>query len=127
MTGDGSSDVLAALIAGAHLAVPDDLPALIMEHGRQLDAVDTVLLLADYDQRVLVPVQRPDRSTREALAIDGTVAGRCYRSLDIQHSATGENGRRIWVPVIDGTERLGVLEVAIGAAPFAVTAAAAQV
>jgi hypothetical protein len=30
---DGGPDVLAGLLAGAHLAVPDDLPTLLSEHG----------------------------------------------------------------------------------------------
>jgi serine phosphatase RsbU (regulator of sigma subunit) len=115
VTCDRGSDMLGALLGGAHLAVPDDLPTLLMEHGRRLEASETVLFLVDYDQRVLVPLRNPDGPARDELAIDGTVAGRSFRSLDIQHGATAEKTQRIWVPVIDGTERLGVLEFAIEA------------
>jgi serine phosphatase RsbU (regulator of sigma subunit) len=107
--------VLAGLLAGAHLAVPDDLPTLLSEHGSRLGASTVVLFLADYDQRVLVPVDHPGRPSQAALSIDGTVAGRSFRSLDVQYSITAEKGRRTWVPVIDGTERLGVLEFAFDA------------
>ena len=113
MTCDSSPGVLEGLLAGAHLAVPDDLPTLLMEHGSGLYASEVVLYLVDYDQLVLVPVQAAEASPRDELAIEGTVAGRCFRSLDIQSSATGEKGQRVWVPVIDGTERLGVLEFAL--------------
>jgi serine phosphatase RsbU (regulator of sigma subunit) len=43
------------------------------------------------------------------VGIEGTVAGRAYRHLDIQQVGTDHGGTRMWVPVLDGTERLGVL------------------
>ena len=59
---------------------------------------------------VLVPVPNHHGETRGEVVIDTTLAGRCYRTLDIQQT-TGDDGRgRMWVPVLDGVERLGVLE-----------------
>jgi serine phosphatase RsbU (regulator of sigma subunit) len=98
------------LLAASHLAVPDDLPRLIVEHAEALGANDAALYLVDYEQRSLMPVPNLEGLPRQAVEIDTTLAGRCYRTLEIQQS-TGEEGRvRVWVPVLDGVERLGVLE-----------------
>lgn len=98
------------LLSAAHRAVPDDVPALIVAHARQLGADDAALYLADYEQRMLMPVPNRDGAVREGVVIDTTLAGRCFRTLDVQQSA-GDDGRlRVWVPVLDGVERLGVLE-----------------
>jgi hypothetical protein len=103
------------LVQASHLAVPDDVPALLVEHARGLGAEDAALYLVDYEQRVLAPVPNSDGPDREEVLIDATLAGWCYRTLEIQQT-TGDDGRaRMWVPVLDGVERLGVLELALGA------------
>ena len=111
MTVEGAGpQQLVDFLRASHLAVPDDLPALIVEHARGLGADDAALYLVDYEQRVLVPLPNRDGETRDEVVIDTTLAGRCYRNLDVQQT-TGEDGRgRMWVPVLDGVERLGVLE-----------------
>ena len=106
---------LVDLIQGAHLLVPDDVPGLVLEHARSLGADDAALYLVDYEQRVLVPVPNPGGSERDEVVIETTLAGRCYRTLDVQTAALDEGGVRVWAPVLDGVERLGVLEVAFGA------------
>jgi hypothetical protein len=108
--GDPAALEMIDLLAASHLAIPDDLPMLIVQHAKALGADDAGLYLVDYEQRNLMPVPSLDGSVRDGVVIDTTLAGRCYRTLDMQQS-TGEDGRvRIWVPVLDGVERLGVLE-----------------
>jgi serine phosphatase RsbU (regulator of sigma subunit) len=98
------------LLTASHLVVPDDVPALIVKHAKRVGAADTALYLVDYEQRSLMPVPYPEGPARDSVLIDTTLAGRCYRTLDVQQSI-GEDGRvRVWVPVLDGVERLGVLE-----------------
>ena len=102
------------LLKASHLVVPDDVPALLVEHAKGIGAHDAALYLVDYDQRVLAPVPRPGGRVREHVPIDSTMAGRCYRTVETQQ-ITGEDGRtRVWAPVLDGAERLGVLEMAFG-------------
>lgn len=103
--------MLAALLAATHLVIPDDIPALLVEHGKVLGASDVALYLVDYEQRLLVPVPNPQGRTREAVVIDATIAGRSYRGVEILPTPVPGGGHRVWVPVIDGTERLGVLEL----------------
>lgn len=103
--------VLDALLAATHLVVPDDLPALVRTHAERLGARLAVVYLADLDQRLLVPLTPADAPVFEAVKIDGTLAGRCYRTLTIVEGH-GDNGdATMWVPVVDGTERLGVLQL----------------
>ena len=109
-SGDPAAKQIIDLLAASHLAVPDDVPALIVEHAKRIGADDTALYLVDYEQRSLEPVPNLKGPVRGGVMIDTTLAGRCYRTLDMQQS-TGEDGRvRVWVPVLDGVERLGVLE-----------------
>jgi serine phosphatase RsbU (regulator of sigma subunit) len=112
MTAENSgAPELIDLLRASHMAVPDDIPALIVQHAETLAATDAALYLVDYEQRVLVPVPNNRRAARDEVVIDSTLAGRCYRTLDVQQT-TSDNGRiRLWVPVLDGVERLGVLEL----------------
>ena len=108
---DRGAQELVDFSRASHLTVPDDVPRLIVKHARGMGAHDAALYLVDYEQRMLVPLPMRGGRAREQVVIDGTLAGRCYRTLDIQETA-GEEGRsRMWVPVLDGVERLGVLEL----------------
>jgi len=107
----GGPQQIVDLLTASHLAVPDDLPMLIVDHARRLGPNDAALYLVDYDQRNLIPVPNRHGTDRGPVAIDTTLAGRCYRTLDIQKTASEDGGVRVWVPVLDGVERLGVLEL----------------
>ena len=109
---DKGAHKLADLLEATHLTVPDDVPALIVEHAGGLGADDAAVYLVDYEQRVLVPVARPGGPERQEVAIDSTLAGRCYRTLEIQQTTSDDGGTRVWAPILDGVERLGVLELA---------------
>src|SRR4051794_38140571 len=119
---EGVLAALRVLLRSSHLAGPDDLPALVSAAGGQLGAARTVLYLADYDQLLLVPLAaagsaaagegttaEPDLGL-EPIAVDGTLAGRAYSDLAQQASPAG-SGRTIWTPVLNGTERVGVLRL----------------
>ena len=108
---DRASQELTHLVDASHLLVPDDVPVLLVEHAKSLGAEDAALYLVDYDQRVLVPVPNPDGPAREEVVIDTTLAGRCYRTMEIQSASLEDGGVRVWAPVLDGVERLGVLEL----------------
>ncbi|MDQ4070909.1 MAG: SpoIIE family protein phosphatase [Actinomycetota bacterium] len=113
--GDRGAHQLTEMVQGSHLLVPDDVPNLLVEHAKGLGAEDAALYLVDYEQLVLVPVPNPNGPDREEVLIDATLAGRCYRTLEIQTTTREDGGVRIWAPVLDGVERLGVLELAFRA------------
>jgi len=107
----GPLAALVQLLAAAGSAPPERLPDLAATAGRVL-GVQTSLYLIDHEQRRLVCMPGPNGTGEPALGVDGTVAGRAFRSVRIL--STDRDGRpRLWVPVLDGADRLGVLEVQI--------------
>src|SRR5690348_17267504 len=100
-----------ALLRRTHLSNPHQLAAILAEEARGLGAGSFVLYLVDYEQRVLVPVPSPDAAGREPLPVLGTIAGRAFAASSIVESEGDEAaGRRVWLPLLDGTERLGVID-----------------
>ena len=93
------------LLRDAQFAIPDDVPALLVKYGRRLGARDAAIFLVDYEQRVLAPLPVPGGPDREAVAVEGTLAGRAFSTVTPQWS--GDSGL-LWVPMVEGNERLGV-------------------
>jgi hypothetical protein len=98
------------LLRSSHLAGPDDLPTLATAAGQALGAVSATVYLADYDQVMLIPLIAPRSVVEEPMPIEGTLAGRAYADLRQQVSAAGDRPT-LWTPILDGTERLGVLRL----------------
>ncbi|HEY4410769.1 MAG TPA: PP2C family protein-serine/threonine phosphatase [Acidimicrobiia bacterium] len=103
------------LLADAQFAVPDAVPGLLADHARRLGALDAAIFLVDYEQRVLTPLPRPGGPDRQAVAVEGTLAGRAFSTMNPQWNA---DATLLWVPMVEGNERLGVVgyELAPGAA-----------
>ena len=110
MTQTTASQALIDLVEASHFIAPDELTRLVVEQARSLRATDAAIYLSDYEQLLLVPVPSPTSALREEIGIDGTVAGRAFRTLEMQQSTATEE-IRLWIPLLDGTERLGVLEL----------------
>ncbi len=108
--GDGGLAALQSLLRSAHLSRADDLPSLVTAAGRLIGADRAVLYVIDYDQLLLVPLLDPERPAGEPLSVDGTLGGRAFRDVAL-HTSSGDAGVTAWVPLIDGTERVGVLEL----------------
>jgi len=99
---------LADLLQQSHLLRPDAIEAAFAAAVRPLAVTEVRIYLADLQQRQLEPL--PDGQGTESLAIDSTLAGYAFRTVTIQHVPAGD-GYRVWVPLVDGTERLGVLSL----------------
>lgn len=74
-----------------------------------LDVAELVIYVVDHQQRVLVPLTRPGVA-RDVIAVDGTVAGRAFSLLAGQEVPCGD-GVTMWIPLLAGTDRQGVLQV----------------
>jgi phosphoserine phosphatase RsbU/P len=107
---------LVDMLQRAHLCQPDELPAEINAAVSRLGLEITVFLV-DYEQHRLWPLTERGKPTADALSVDGTLAGRAFAS--VRTMAAGEAARpdRLWVPMIDGSERLGVAEVVLHEVP----------
>ena len=103
------------ILRRTHLSTGADLGVLVGEEARAIGVDALVLYLVDYEQRLLIPVPSRDADAREPLSVNGTVGGRAFATtsiLDVE--AGGGSGRRVWLPLLDGTERIGVMEVEFG-------------
>ena len=104
-----------ALLAASHLAVPDDVPRLVHQSSQRMGARTATVYMVDLDQRWLVPLPVGGGPPPQRVTVDGTLAGRCYRSSEIVDTIDDSGDRYLWVPVIDGTERLGVIQFVVAA------------
>ncbi|MET9962271.1 PP2C family protein-serine/threonine phosphatase [Streptomyces sp. NPDC006326] len=110
--------LLARLLGDAHRCGPDDLPALVQGAARAMGMHDAVIYLADVQQAQLVPLRAAGRAPRAPaggppaggrLAVDGTLAGWAYRTQSLRLSSSDDTV--VWLPLVDGVERMGVLRV----------------
>jgi serine phosphatase RsbU (regulator of sigma subunit) len=90
-------------------ARPEDLPAALTEVAPLLDAVELCFYLIDYEQIALRPLRHGPAADR-SLPVEGTMAGRAFTTLRVVH-VDDNGGTRLWLPLLNGAERLGVLEV----------------
>jgi len=100
-----------------HLSPPTELGPVLAEEARRIGVTSLVVYVVDYEQRTLVPVPAPDTGDSERVAIQGTVAGRAFASsrILVVDDEPGD-GRRLWIPLLDGTERIGVLRLTLAEA-----------
>jgi stage II sporulation SpoE-like protein len=105
------------LLAAAHFAAAHELPRLIAESAAILGVADARAYLVDLQQSTLVPFvdgHRPGVDLLvEPLGIDATLAGRAYQLVEVVTQPHGTGATRVWLPLIDGAERLGVLAVSL--------------
>lgn len=105
--------MLAGLLADSHLLALELLPAKAAEHAAEVGFTQVLIYLADLQREVLRPLTGGRDAGYEAeLPVDGSVAGRAYQYGTITAGApTGTGEHHWWVPLLDGTERLGVLRI----------------
>jgi serine/threonine protein phosphatase PrpC len=112
---DRALGALTLLLRESHMSGPNDLPELVSASGAQLGAVCAQLYVVDYDQLLLVPLVLADPAGDAAqpvppVPIEGTLAGRAYTDLAQQLSVAGDEPV-LWTAMLDGTERIGVLQL----------------
>ncbi|AEW92654.1 MULTISPECIES: PP2C family protein-serine/threonine phosphatase [Streptomycetaceae] len=95
---------LERLLAEAHTAVPYQLPGVIDRCAEVLGLADATVYLVDLQQRLLIPLD-DDAETRP---VNSSEAGWAYRTLSLRVHECGDT-MTVWVPLVDGAERLGVL------------------
>ncbi|MFI0236082.1 PP2C family protein-serine/threonine phosphatase [Streptomyces sp. NPDC016845] len=87
--------------------LPLDLATSVAGSANALGLANAVVYLADLQQRQLTPLN----ATVPALPIDGSLAGWSYRTQSLRVDEHHHGGMVAWLPLVDGAERLGVLEV----------------
>jgi serine/threonine protein phosphatase PrpC len=100
-------ELLNELLRRTHLSAPSDMDEVVADQAASIGASEVVVYLIDYEQSTLMPLGRADA---EPLSVAGTLAGRAFRTNAIVRTGREAGlGERLWVPLLDGTERLGVL------------------
>jgi hypothetical protein len=112
-----SLESLRQLLRQSHHSRPDDLPEMAMRAAPLVHATALLIYVVDYRQRELLPLRGGSAPAREPFGIDGTLGGRAFTLVTTCVSETESDGVRLWVPLLDGAERMGVLEV-VADTPF---------
>jgi serine phosphatase RsbU (regulator of sigma subunit) len=111
--------MLCGLLRTSHLTRSEQIPARVAEHAAEAGMPEVLIYLCDLQESVLrlltgsgLDAGEDSGPAETQLKIDGTLAGRAFqlgRILPVP--ANGQSGVQWWVPVVNGTERLGVLRV----------------
>lgn len=113
----GRADVVSELLRRASVAAPDMLTAEIALALHDIGGNHLVLYVVDYDQETLRPVALASDLLSEPpppVAIAGTMAGRTFQTQETLSAESPSDGSvggwRVWAPVRERAERIGVLE-----------------
>ncbi|MEU6530964.1 PP2C family protein-serine/threonine phosphatase [Streptomyces sp. NPDC046928] len=97
--------LLERMLADVHAIIPYQLPGLVDRCARAMGLSGATVYLVDLQQRILVPLDEQD-----TLPVDGSKAGWTYRTVSVRIEED-QGDLVVWVPLVDGAERLGVLGV----------------
>jgi hypothetical protein len=109
--GDRFERVVTAVLLKLASLHPDQVATVIVESAGALGAWDIDVLLIDLDQRVLRPLAWADGGADAP--VESTSAGAAYREQRVIDGGAVEGGRRLWVPIVDSAERVGVLGISL--------------
>ena len=107
-----SREVIGDLLRRASLTAPDLLAADVAATLHEVGGNHLVLYVVDYEQLTLQPVGIATDLLDEApkgVNVEGTLAGRAFQLQQVVTAET-EDGWRVWAPVRERAERIGVIE-----------------
>ncbi|MFI5957129.1 PP2C family protein-serine/threonine phosphatase [Cryptosporangium sp. NPDC051539] len=109
------------LLHDSHLCHPEDLVDLVTKHAAPVGLHDPALYLADLQQVSLVRVprgrQHPPIEPVERHPVDTTAIGRVYRHNQVRNVPIDGGRFHIWIPLLEGVERIGVLRLTVDGTP----------
>jgi hypothetical protein len=100
--------LLGTMIDRAHEMPPQLIAPLVAEVIAVIGGRDVAVLLQDYDQMTLVALPGQGLMVGPPEPIAGSFAGRAFLG-DAMVEQTLDDGVRLFVPMLDGTDRVGVL------------------
>ena len=111
--------MLIDLLRRTHLSAPSDVARIVADTAAaHAQASDVVTYVIDYEQATLVPLAGSQGDELVPLSVAGSVAGRAFSTTSILRTPIeGSAGERLWLPLLDGTERVGVLAMSFQAGP----------
>lgn len=118
MVTDSGAASLLRLMQASHTATLEELPGMIAEHAAEAGMYDVALFVVDIRETVLRRLTGHGPAAGDngqEFTVAGSLPGQAYRRVELLsdpgREGTGDRpgGRRWWVAVTDGVERLGVL------------------
>lgn len=106
---------LAQLLENAHSAAPVELPAAVRAAALRMGAQEVEILLIDWEQHRLLPLHLQSAPGLDPLPVVGTAAGRAFVSSAPVVTPATPDGVVVSTPLLDGIERLGVLQLQLPA------------
>ena len=104
--------MLGAIVDQAHVTPPGELAGMFAREAAAVGLADLVIYLQDYDQVALLPL--PDGGREPGTEpVEGTVAGRAFATSTPVEAPVEGGGTRLWLPMLDGTDRVGVLAATV--------------
>ncbi|WP_250036450.1 PP2C family protein-serine/threonine phosphatase [Paractinoplanes maris] len=104
-------DAVRQLLRQGYRARPEDLADMAMQAAPALGVTALIIYVVDHKQRVLLPLRGSLSPESDPVLVDGTLAGRAYSTLEPVRGTPDTAGEVVWVPLLDGSERMGVLRV----------------
>ncbi|NYD43220.1 PP2C family protein-serine/threonine phosphatase [Nocardioides panaciterrulae] len=100
--------LLGSLLDRAHTMPPQLIAPLIAQEVARIGGRDVTVLLQDYDQMTLVALPGEKLVVGGDQPIDDSLAGLAFQTDEIVERPWGDVVR-LYVPLLDGTDRIGVL------------------
>ncbi|MCP2196351.1 PP2C family protein-serine/threonine phosphatase [Lentzea flava] len=97
--------MLANLLQDSHLITLEQVPAVVEKHAAVAGFSEVILLVADLREQSLIAL---DSGGTRTFPVDASLAGRAFRDVTLIVTPHGGD-RHFWIPLLDGTERIGVL------------------
>jgi hypothetical protein len=121
VTSPGNLDAVAGrlfqeVLRRTHLSAPSDVPLVVAEEALTFGAEETRLFVVDREQVNLLLWPTREDAQSSPLPIEGSVHGRVFGAsivVDVPGEAPGS--RRLLLPLLDGTDRVGVIELLLRA------------
>ncbi|WP_436534922.1 PP2C family protein-serine/threonine phosphatase [Actinoplanes sp. HUAS TT8] len=107
-----SMEAVRRLMDLRHRGRAEDLPGVLESVAPLLDAEVATVLLVDYGQVALHPLRRDALDEAVSYPVEDSPAGRAFTTAEPQWVEG-----TLWIPLLHGAERLGVLELRVKARP----------
>ncbi len=104
--------LLGSLLDRAHLIPPRLVGPLVAQELHRAGADEVQIHLQDLDQAVLRPLEGPGL-TGEPVPITGSAVGAAFASDSLQEVPLSGGRVRLHVPMLDGSDRVGVLSLVL--------------
>jgi hypothetical protein len=101
--------ITAQIIEAGHTVSGDDLPR-VLDEAVALVGMTAQMYLVDLAQRTLRPVSKDHRA---AVTVEASLAGRAFQFVEVVTGTDLDEGVVLWIPMLDGTDRLGVLRLGL--------------